>query len=402
MLGLLKGAARRFAEIAMPVLSEVSVVGIAVFEFPVEVILLRGPLRGGTDEEDATLLYVGRGLNLPHFKKKYFKEVEIVQSRKANLFTFRKHMAAIEGEADVTFVDIGWPYNGLINKNGDFLVLPDWVCMVTPLADTWEETVQGFRKTMRKNIGRLIRKNEYQCQATTDPDEIKAFYDEYYQAFINSRYSGEVFMTPRLQVERRARQGVILKVMGPDGPVAGGVYFPQGDQFCLLISGMPEALVDNPPEAAISALYYFSIRFAFDNGFKAVNFMGTRAFPDDGLFQFKRKWGAELKDAFSIDAILFRPANNSPKAARFCELFPFIVRRGEELGLVLCTTSKGMTAQDRDRLVAGSHTGGLDFAQVVQVTDHSSECPLPPAERPDAKHLGTSLDAFSRTFTLSP
>lgn len=47
----------------------------------------------------------------------------------------------------------------------------------------------------------------------------------------------------------------------------------------------------DPPEAALSALYFCSLQYAFDQGVKAGNFMGTRAFPDDGLFQFKRKWG---------------------------------------------------------------------------------------------------------------
>lgn len=67
--------------------------------------------------------------------------------------------------ADVVLVDIGWPYNGRINRQGDYLELPDWVCMVTPLAETWEASVQTFRKTMRKNIGRLIRKNDYHCDS---------------------------------------------------------------------------------------------------------------------------------------------------------------------------------------------------------------------------------------------
>ena len=154
---------------------EISETAVAVFEFPVQITLLEGPLRGGGDDDIASLAYVGRGLNLPHIKKKFFNSVEERASTKANLLNFRKQIATVEAEADVTFIDVGWPYHGRINRGGDYLELPDWVCMVTPLAETWDATVQNFRRTMRKNIRRLIRKNNYRLEATKDAADISSF-----------------------------------------------------------------------------------------------------------------------------------------------------------------------------------------------------------------------------------
>ena len=357
MLNRAKGFANKVKKLAFFGWQEVHETGYALLKFPVKIVLLRGTPKGGTDRDCFTFLYVGRDANLFHFKKKYFQDFETVSSRYANLLTYRRHMAAVVDDADVVFVDIGFPYHGRFLKTGDYLELPDWVFLCAPIAETWDGTVQNFRKTMRKNIRRLIRKNNYRCETETGQQAAEAFYDQYYRKFINARYSDETTMTPLTEVKIRMQNGVILKVVGDDGPVAAGVYFSMGDEFCLLASGIPEVMVENPPEAAVSALYYFSMQYAFDHGYKAVNFLGTRAFPDDGLFQFKRKWGAVVKDDFSVDSILFKPANTE-KAARFCELFPMVARNGDRLELVMCSTADDLAAEDVNRLAADSHCDG--------------------------------------------
>lgn len=395
MMNLLRAGGLRAVELAGSFWRRAAEIAVAVFEFRVDVVLWRGRLRaGGEDEGEVTCLYVGRRENMAHLRRRFYEDVTTVHSHRASLVTYRKHMAAAEARADVVILDVGSPYNGWINRQGNYLVIPNWVSMVVPMAETWDETVQGFRKTMRKNIRRQIRRNGYACAPTNDPAKIRAFYDDYYRAFINARYGDAVEMTPRMEIEECARKGVILEVIGADGPVSAGVYFPSGGEFCLLASGMPEALVDNPPEAAISALYYFSLEYAFEKGFKAVNFLGTRPFPDDGLYQFKRKWGAGVRDDFSIDAILLRPVAGNAAAARFCERFATLARAGAGLELVICTTAQGLGAQDYTRMVAEAHCGGVDAVRIVQVTDEGGAL----ADCPEARLVATSLEGFAQAY----
>jgi len=80
---------------------------VAVGEFKVDIITLRGRMPGS--EEEITMLYVGRKLNYSHFTKKFFVDPETVKSKKSNLFSFRKAMKAEEGTTDVTFFDVGCP-----------------------------------------------------------------------------------------------------------------------------------------------------------------------------------------------------------------------------------------------------------------------------------------------------
>jgi len=157
---------------------------VAVGEFKVDIITLRGRMPGS--EEEITMLYVGRKLNYSHFTKKFFVDPETVKSKKSNLFSFRKAMKAEEGTTDVTFFDVGWPYTERVKKSGDYLELPDWVCMEVALAETWDGTVQNFRKTMRKNIRRLIRKNNYRWP-------MKARFCKWSMTMVQSR---QVFIFP--------------------------------------------------------------------------------------------------------------------------------------------------------------------------------------------------------------
>jgi len=288
----------------------------AIGNIRVIVNVLRGQMPGTDDV--VTLLYVGRKLNYAHLVNKYFVNAETVSSKKATLHTYRKAMKDVEKEVDVVFVDIGWPYSGLINRGGDYLELPDWIAMKVPLQETWEGTRQNFRKTMRKNIGRLIRKNNYRCVRTNDPEIAKDFYKSFYVPFIMSRHAEETHLQSRVSIEYLGLVGQILQVEDDDGVVAAGVYYTVNDTLHLLVTGMPEKYLENPPVAAMQALYYFSLEFAQEKGLKAVNLMGTRAFPTNGLLQFKRKWGAHADDSFNINSMLFRP-NNTLAATKFCE-----------------------------------------------------------------------------------
>lgn len=374
---------------------EISETLVAVFEFQVKVITLRGQMRG--TDEDVTILYVGRGLNLPHITKKYFLDAKTIETTKANLLTFRTHMKTAEANADVVFVDVGWPYNGRINKDNEYLELPDWVTMQAPIKEDWDSTVQNFRKTMRKNIKRLIRKNGYTCELTNDPEIINNFYDDFYAPFINSRHAGEVFLTSPRFIKNCAQEGTILRVIGPDGPVAAGVYHKVGDVLRFVDGGMPAQYIEKPAEASIAAMYYFSMLYAFDNSCTAVNFMGTRPFPTDGLFQFKRKWGAAVTDDFSDDSILFKPMNNSAKAAHFCELFPFIARKGDKLEMVISARDANLDQAARNRVIADYHCDGIDHVKIVHVAGQSETHQSP--DQPPITVIGAELDRFAQAFT---
>jgi hypothetical protein len=339
-----------------------------LFSMRCRVVLLRGTMKGGGS---LSLLYAGRGKNYHYLLKHLFEECAAVEEQKTTLPAYGRHLARLEPRADVVVLDIGWPYHRPINRNGRYLEVPDWLNMDLELADSWEETVRLFRHTTRRQDLRHIRLEGYRCEATSDRAALERFYDTMYLPFIGSRHGHDAVKASRRHVIRRGRQGCLLQIFKEDRVVVAGVVYPDDGVLFFLWMGMPADCIDEPPRAAVSALYYFGIRHAHDHDLWAVDFTGSRAFLDDGAFRFKRKWGAVADDSFSPSSLLIRPKNGHLDAARFCQRFPVAARRGGALeGLFLCLDEK-IDDEWLERLDAQYGCEGIDRMTVVDCSGNT-------------------------------
>lgn len=339
----------------------------ALFTMRCQVLRIRGSLRG--DGTTLTLRYVGRRRrNLPYLVRAIFDQWTVISEEKATLFTFKRAMQRQLPLCDVSIVDIGWPYNAFVNRRGEYLEMPDWINMLVILGDDWDLVVRNFRQTARNNDLRLIRRNQYRYVTTTDRAAIEHFYDEIYVPFVSEKHDSDTILAPRRHVIARAMQGALLQVLQGDRIVAAGVVYREDDVLYFLWMGVPPECRDQPPEGAISALYYFGIRHAYEFGCTAVDLTGTRAFLNDGALRFKRKWGALVEDTFSPSSILLRPAEGNRAAVVFCARTPMIVRGPEGLEAML-TFREGTV--DSDNLPSiGKQVGcaGVSRINVIEIT----------------------------------
>ena len=347
----------------------------AVFSMPCTVRKLEGTLKGSNDH--ASMLYVGRQKNYTYLRRMIFDDCEVADEQRTSLFSYRKHMDRMSSSVDVLLVDIGWPYNGRINRAGEYLEIPDWVNMAIDLPDTWEAVVRAFRQSTRNNDLRLIRRNAYRCLPTNDRASLEKFYDSFYVPFVNHKHAADSVVSPRKHVVKRGRQGALLHVLRGDEIVAAGVVYPEGDVLFFLWMGLPPQYIDAPPEAAISALYFFGIRYAFDHGYKVVDFTGNRAFLDDGAFRFKRKWGARVEDTFSPGSILLKPGNSSRNAARFCQRFPVLARRGGGLEARFLFADEPAHEAGLARLSKNYGCEGIARTTVIEISDENETKSMP-------------------------
>lgn len=387
-----RGPMERAKEFLVSKAEDAALLPRLLFNLKVEVATIRGKIRGS--DQTAVMLYVGRGNNRAYLKGKLLVDAEVVSSEFAMLWSYHDLMKTAEAKADFVFIDIGLPYQYGPIKGGDYLVLPDWINMIVPIEGDWDRVESGFNKTTRK----LIRRNPYSYEVSHDPDVIARFYDDYYMPYLTLRHEDAV-VEPRKAVERRARQGGVLRVMGDDGPVMAGVVYPEDGILYYLWLGMPEHHLDNPPEGALFASYYFVLRYAFENGFQAANWMGTRAFPTDGVFQFKRKWGTVAEDSFSPDSILFKPVGNNLKTAAFAQTFPLIARRDGKLELLLCTVAETLSDTEIRRMISGYLCDGMDQITIAHITDAAEKQVATRSEAfPNLRIVETNLDGLSTIY----
>lgn len=370
---------------------KISYVPGALLNVRVNLIILRGKLHGHDMTVD--ILYAGRCQNLTYLKRKILSEPTVLKSEKTNLFSLRSKIKQWERQADIVFLDVGWPYNGLLNKSGGYLEIPDWISMIVPIEKDWETIEQRFNKTTRKQIRRM----DYQFEASDDPDVIARFYDDFYVPFVRHRHDADVIFESRKSVEKRARQGKVLRVLDGDEAIVSGIVYFEDDVLYFLWIGLAEKYLSTPPPAALMAIYYYCLRYAFDNGFKAANWLGTRGFPTDGVFQFKRRWGARIDDSFTPNAILIKPAQNSVSAAKFLEAVPLLVRRNGRLQMIFGSTAETCGDKDIRGMMSNFACGGIDQIKVVHVVEgNASAAGNMPSQEDNLTVSTTTLENFSK------
>lgn len=347
----------------------------ALFSLPCIVTTLQGTLRG-TDEK-ISVLYAGRRVNYHYLLRTIFEEHRETQRTSTNLLMVKSHMERLAARSDVEILDLGWPYNNLFRRSRRYLEVPDWLNMAIDLPDDWDGVVRNFRRTARKHDLRLIRRNGYRCEQATGRAAMERFYDDMYLPFVEHRHAGESVTSPRKHVIKRGMQGTLLHVMRGDEVVAGGIIYPENGIMFSLWMGVPREHLASQPEAAISALYYFGVRFAFDEGYRTFDFTGTRAFLNDGAYQFKRRWGPLIDDAFSPGSILIRPQNGNRKAALFCAQVPVIGRTANGLEAVFVRLDGQVDEETFARLEKDFGCGGIDRVTVIEISQENETSAMP-------------------------
>ena len=85
-----------------------------------------------------------------------------------------------------------------------------------------------------------------------------------------------------------------------------------------------------------AASYYFLILWAKENSIKQIDFGTSRAFLNDGVSRFKRKWGTTIKKTKSItpSVFAFKACNNSQIAQNFKMNNPFVYLEKNQLKIM--------------------------------------------------------------------
>lgn len=369
----------------------------AVFSYRCEVSLLRCRLKGS--DAELTLLYVGRRIHYSYLTGTLFDAAVVLERRHLTLWRYRRHAEELAESADLTIFDLGWPYNARHRREGRALEVPDWLELIVDLDGDWADVVSRFRRSTRRNDLRVIRRNGYECEFTSDRQAIESFYDDMYVPFAQQRHADGAVLDPRRHVIKVASKGTLMRVLEQDRVIAAGVLYPAGDVMLFLWMGLPRESLENRPERVISALYFFGMRHAHERGFRIADFMGTRAFLEDGAFLFKRKWGPAVHDTFSPGSLLIAPRRGSDAAAAFCERFPVLARSplGLEAVYVKREGPVDEAAFHAHREAIGC--GGVSGVTIIEIADSDETIDLPSAsDGCRYRHIRTRADGFPDAY----
>ena len=210
------------------------------------------------------------------------------------------------------------------------------VRQVIATAGTWDDLRKGFSKKRRQISNDFEAKNGLSYRMSRDPADLAFFYHRMHVPHIRRRYGDLASIDRFKDMQAVFANGLLLFVLNGDQPVAGALSIRAGNTLMFRRTGVLDGDESHVKVGAQTALYYFQLRYAVDQGLAALDTMKSTPILNDGVFRHKADWGARAQqDDEAERAIFLFPLGPQEKLARFFELNPMIVDDGPGLAAVM-------------------------------------------------------------------
>lgn len=219
----------------------------------------------------------------------------------------------------------------LLRPTSDFTI-PDWVEQDIDLSGSWDDVVSRFRKNTRTTDLRKVRKYGFTHDIVNDRASLEHFYDYLYAPYLTRRFGDAVDLVDRDWLIAVGENGGLMRILDGERVIAGVVFHHGDDYLDWLWTGALSGDDADLEDGASSALYFYSIKYAYDRGFRRVTMNKSRPFLNDGLHRYKRKWGAHVAASrHCATKLLLDLDPTSQVARRWLAASPFFTERDDGL-----------------------------------------------------------------------
>ena len=245
--------------------------------------------------ETISVLFVG-GKRFPVFLCELIFDGKPMICNQGNVFIWnikdlKKRYA---GKVDAVLVNCDQLYKRFLYQ--DFFVFPHWVDMSLDCSKGLVELSNSFSRNTKRDI-KTMEEHNFSFELTKDIGKLKIFYYDMFLPTLSNRIGTTDMLTPSFMwlnclIEIRYE----LMMISSEGTyVCGGFFYLDSDKGFLRYSGVLEGQLSFIKKRTSNAIYYFFILEAFKRKIKKISFGGARPFFNDGLFQYKRKWGMKVE-----------------------------------------------------------------------------------------------------------
>jgi predicted N-acetyltransferase YhbS len=213
----------------------------------------------------------------------------------------------------------------------DGFVVPTWVGGTVEVAAALGSRLK--KDSVRADL-RAIRRERYAYRVTRDAEAIENFHRNMYVPYARQTYGKGAFVWSLEQLRREAPQGEELLLVEAGGQTVAGVYLGivDKDRLNQLVLGVIDADYGWVRRGVLAAIYYFALVHASASGYSTIWVGSSRPFLQDGVLQFKKKWGMRIvPDPTNPEVLLFRIRPDSAAARSFLAHNPFIHKKDDQL-----------------------------------------------------------------------
>ena len=276
-------------------------------------------------------LYFGSGNHLSYVFGLLYDDHRVIEEHgPLEAWQARRWLAGRSGASDLLVADLPWPYHQRLGNRG-YLASPAWVDQKLELPGQWDAVFECLRSSARGEDLRKIRRHGLTYRIVRDEQAIRRFYSDMYVPHVTKRFGESAYVEPEWKIQYCAETGALMEILKGGEVVAGQVLFADRDSLQFLWAGTSGGELGAHSKGVFPALFYFGILYAFERGYRSVDYCGSRPVLSDGILQLKRRWGGAIHDGWSRDTLFFRPTRLNPATCGFLARCPLIVRSGRDL-----------------------------------------------------------------------
>jgi hypothetical protein len=232
-----------------------------------------------------------------------------------------------------------------------------------------------INRGLKSDLSR-IRKNKLNFELTNEPDRFQDFYYNMYVPYTIKAHDNRAFVHRYEHMKEEFKYCDLLLLKKEQEYIAGILIYYMKNKARLWLSGIKDGNLDYViKDRAKGALYYFSILCLKEKGIKNLSFGYSRAFLNDGVLQYKKKWGVNIINTTDLGDLgfLIKPLNKTDGVKNFLLNNPFIFyKKGKLNGAVFIENKETISTKQFEKIYKKYFLSGMNRLFIYRFRD--SDC----------------------------
>ena len=254
----------------------------------------------------------------------FSEEPKIKKIDKLDIWNIKNKIKKFSTNMDAIFIKCDKFYSNYLQKSG-YIIIPELITTRVDISEPLKNIYKNLKKSAKEDI-RKVKKNEFIYEISHDVNKLKLFFYKMYLPYSYRKF-GNLAVCANFYAIRHLfdRGSKLMLIKLNDKYVSGSLLFMRHNTLFGTHAGVIDNNIDYLKKGAATANYYFSMIWAKEIGAKFIDFGTCKPFLNDGILQYKKKWGVFIRKAESSFGIFaFKILNHSIGIDSFLLNNPFI------------------------------------------------------------------------------
>ena len=242
------------------------------------------------------------------------------------------------------------------------------ICSRIDTSGDWNAIKKRFQHNKRQFCNKMDKKSMFSYRISKELRDFDFFYHEMHVPHIQKRFRELAYVESYDVMKDMFLRGFLLFIEEGSLDVAGVLCEIQNDTLFSRRTGVLHGNEDYIKKGASSAEYYFTVKFALENGLSKVDLLKSRPFLNDGVYSTKRKWGARVFPNHQSNSwVFFFVPKYTRKIISFFEANPVISCKDDKMyGVVGWSNTDPPSEKDHSKFTSQYYAPGLDGLVLIR------------------------------------